>query len=414
MPYVAQDDLILFTENTFSFMQGNVQSYALRLYKDFLGNDLISRQATSFHVGIFVDGTRVIQYSEPSTPGVSADLEVSPNGQLNFTIDSMQSTYLPSGEMEAEVSVVYENYYPQPKTYVFPRLSLGTVITNPDLNNGGDSGNGGGSEPSQGGGETTIIINKASVEFNIESVIGSNPTSAGYVSFDSHEPASVTEIVFKNLDTNGIRLTSLENFLQKRITNEGINGVITISDLADTNMYGIYKIESWERIDLLQGGGLDQDSDGIKLNVSLEALSTGPGVTKSIWEVGQSVTYTIDAHGLTNSAIQPNGILTYVDKHLDLSTGTIGDAAATGVFITYSPYQDSNVVIEVNGISVELGNGSKDKDAYFSGNGGLTATTIEEIRAGDQLYWNGLIARFDLEAGDQINMIYEAKAEDLR
>jgi hypothetical protein len=71
-------------------------------------------------------------------------------------------------------------------------------------------------------------------------------------------------------------------------------------------------------------------------------------------------------------------------------------------------------MVEVNGISVEVGDGTTDKATYFSGNNGLTATAIEEIRSGDQLIWNGNIAGYDLEIDDEINLIYEARADDLR
>ena len=178
-------------------------------------------------------------------------------------------------------------------------------------------------------------------------------------------------------------------------------------------MYSIYKIEGWQRVDLTPGNGDYDDSDGIKIQVSLEASSTGPGVTQTIWQVGQKITYELDAHGITGQELLPNGILTYVDKNVN-PEATSGDEAPTGITMSYSPYQDSYVTVEVNGISVEVGDGLKDKDAYFSGDNGVTATTIEEIRLGDELFWNGNIAGFDLETGDEINLIYEAKAEDLR
>jgi len=70
-------------------------------------------------------------------------------------------------------------------------------------------------------------------------------------------------------------------------------------------------------------------------------------------------------------------------------------------------------MVEVNGISVELGDGVKTRSAYFSSNNGLTAAAINSLRAGDELIWNGVIAGFDLESGDEINLIYEASADDV-
>lgn len=411
MPYVAKDDLILFIENEENFLQGNPQAYIISLYKDYLDNGLDMDQPTSIHVALFVDDNRVIQYSNPSTPGVSGNLLLDvDNSTASWTIDLMQSTYLPDGDLFAEVSVVYENFYPQPKTYVFPRLKLGQVIDNPNIDNGGDNGNGGNNG---NGGETPAIVVTHNGTFTVEATNGTEPTAPGMVTLDSETPGDVTEILFRNLDSNQIRLTSLENFLSKRITNDEINGVITIIDTDPTNMYSIYKIEGWQRVDLTPGNGDYDDSDGIKIQVSLEASSTGPGVTQTIWQVGQKITYELDAHGITGQELLPNGILTYVDKNVN-PEATSGDSAPTGITMSYSPYQDSYVTVEVNGISVEIGDGLKDKDAYFSGDNGVTATTIEEIRLGDELFWNGNIAGFDLETGDEINLIYEAKAEDLR
>ena len=69
--------------------------------------------------------------------------------------------------------------------------------------------------------------------------------------------------------------------------------------------------------------------------------------------------------------------------------------------------------IEVNGISVELGDGTRDKDSYFSRDLGITAVLIVDIASGDQLYWNGIQSGFDLVSDDVINLIYEAASADL-
>jgi hypothetical protein len=71
-------------------------------------------------------------------------------------------------------------------------------------------------------------------------------------------------------------------------------------------------------------------------------------------------------------------------------------------------------MVEVNGISVDLGNNKMTATTYFSGNSGTTAVEIESIRAGDQLIWNGLIAGFELELGDEVTFIYEVSVDDLR
>lgn len=406
MPYVAKDDIIAHVETELNVIQGSAQTYDILLYKDFIGNALNLNEPTSFHVAVYSDNNKVLQYSNPNSYGVSDVLNIdnaNNTGKIDFEITSQQSTNIQSGRLFAEISVIYENYYPQPKTYVFARIEIGNMIHNPAIVSVSST------ETGSGTGSTTISHNG---KFTIEHINGLNPSLPGYASVNSGTPGLVDSIVFRNLDSNNTRLTSLENFLNKRISSDAINGVITLIDTASTNMYAIYKIDSWERIDITPGNGDADDSDGIKINVSLEAASTGPGVTKVLWEVGQKITFELDAHGITRSSIMPTGILTYVDKKIN-PTLTSGDHASTGISITHSPYQDSYVTIEVNGISVALGDGNKDTDSYFSGDSGITPASIEEVRAGDTLYWNGSIAGFDLEAGDAINLIYEANSEDL-
>jgi hypothetical protein len=403
MAIAAKDDIILQTGSEFNFIQGNVQAYEFNLYKDFIGSPLNLSEPTSIHVAVYHDGSKYLQYSNPITNAATGELELdlqNNTGKVSFVINNQQSLAVPPGEVFIQVSVIYENYYPQPKVYIFEPVKIGESI----------EGDGGVVDPGTDPGTGTSIFNGST--FMVEAVNGSNPTDAGKVTVDSHEPALVTSVLFRNLDEAESRITLLENFLKNRIGIDGVSGTITLTEVGDTNMYAIYKIESWERVDINPGDGDDQNSDGIKINVVLEDLSSGPGVTRSTFVVGQKLTYSLDAVGIGASNIK-EGINTYLDKNIN-PTETSGNGAATGITITYSPYYDSYVMVEINGISVEVGNGTKDKDVYFSGNGGLTATTIEEIRSGDQLYWNGEIAGYDLSPGDQVNLIYEVDVDTLR
>ena len=406
MPYVAKDDIILNLENEINFIQGNSTTYTLNLYKDFLGNSLNLNEPTSFHVAIFSGDIKVLQYSYPQTMAVSGLLDAKRtegNGELEFTVTAQQSLNIIPGAMFAEVTVMYENYYPAPKTYIFPRIKIGESVagdggvTDPDSGNSGSNNTGVSLEPM----------------FTVESTDGTWPSAAGFMSFNSNVPAEVNKITVRNLDANNTRITLLENFLMNRIGLEGVNGVITVKDTEPTNLYGIYKILDWKRVDITAGNGDADNSDGIEITVSLENKSYGPGVTKNLWEIGQSIAFELDAIGIAKSELTPDGINTYVDKNIN-PVATSGDESPTGVIITHSPYYDSYVTVEVNGISIQLGDASKEADAYFSGNGGLTAAKIEEIRGGDQLIWNGIHAGYDLEAGDEVNLIYEVNADDLR
>tara|TARA_R110002124_G_scaffold246820_2_gene411937 strand:- start:1051 stop:2259 length:1209 start_codon:yes stop_codon:yes gene_type:complete len=401
MAYVAKDDIIIQVDVEKDFIQGTPESYDITAYRDFIGNALNLNEPTSFHVSLFVNGNKVVQYSNPRTLGVSDILNVDKAGNaglMQFEIDAAQSVYITPGDIYAELVIIYENYYPKPKTYVFPKIKIGEAINNPNIN-------------IDGGVTDVIESNGHHGIFTISEIDGSNPVSSGQMTMDSKSPNLVNSIIFRNLDVNNVRLTTLENFLIKRIS-EGVDGIITIKDKAITSMYVIYKIESWSRLDITTGGGDSEDSDGIQINVSIEAQSTGPGVTKESWTIGQKVTFELDAHGINSSLILDDGILTYVDKNINPNQ-TNGNYEQAGVTISHTPYLDSYVNIEVNGISVELGDGTRDKDSYFSRDLGITAVLIVDIASGDQLYWNGIQSGFDLVSDDVINLIYEAASADL-
>jgi len=64
------------------------------------------------------------------------------------------------------------------------------------------------------------------------------------------------------------------------------------------------------------------------------------------------------------------------------------------------------VVVTVNGVIVEVGDGVKTMECYFSKDAGATATTYGAITSSDYLYWNGSIAGFQLDTTDVIDCIY--------
>jgi hypothetical protein len=88
------------------------------------------------------------------------------------------------------------------------------------------------------------------------------------------------------------------------------------------------------------------------------------------------------------------------------SAVTSGNYQDTGVDIAATPAGDGYVRVLVNGLAYELGDGVRTKDCYFSADGGNTARAIDDIAAADSLYWNGVIAGFDLAITDIIDLDY--------
>ena len=112
------------------------------------------------------------------------------------------------------------------------------------------------------------------------------------------------------------------------------------------------------------------------------------------------------------SGVAETGVQTRVDYNRNPSA-TSNDGDTTGLTITYTPYDDGAVIIKVNGLQVNLGDGAKDQGCYFSADGGTTAKTSAAIAAGDTLYWMGSIAAYQLETDDDIDFVYDASSNDV-
>jgi hypothetical protein len=107
---------------------------------------------------------------------------------------------------------------------------------------------------------------------------------------------------------------------------------------------------------------------------------------------------------------------TGVDVKEDLNKApleTTADGDTTGIQITYTPFSDGAVAITVNGLGANIGDGAKDEPCYFSSDDGVTAKEIANISAGDTLYWNGSIGGFELDATDEVDIIYQASSLDI-
>lgn len=120
--------------------------------------------------------------------------------------------------------------------------------------------------------------------------------------------------------------------------------------------------------------------------------------------------YTI--YGSSSDNQGPATILTIQDKD-QTPSATSGDGEDSGVDISTTPVDDGYVEVKVNGVAYTLGDGVKTKDCYFSDDAGSTAKAISGIAAGDSLYWNGVIAGFNLSASDRIDLVYVVQGSSL-
>lgn len=66
----------------------------------------------------------------------------------------------------------------------------------------------------------------------------------------------------------------------------------------------------------------------------------------------------------------------------------------------------SNIRVFINGVEVNVG---ATMDCFFSPDGGVTKRPISGATTGDLLYWNGIIADYQLDTIDSIDFIYLVK-----
>jgi hypothetical protein len=89
-----------------------------------------------------------------------------------------------------------------------------------------------------------------------------------------------------------------------------------------------------------------------------------------------------------------------------------GNNSSTGLTLTYNPFSESSVQVFINGVAVTESYGDFSGDVYFSADGGVTSKPLQEIAAGDTLYWNANIAGFNIGSGDTIDIIYDRSSLD--
>lgn len=179
--------------------------------------------------------------------------------------------------------------------------------------------------------------------------------------------------------------------------------------IEDENLYNLNNDQSQ------QGNNYpDEDQPGFIFSLDEDGNPILSGITSQSAQFPGLVYWIEDIKSrFEKFLIDEEGIETYADWDQTVIQETEGDGAATGITIEYTPFQDSKVEVKVNGIVVNLGNGIKTKDCYFSNDGGVTAKPIKDIEAGDELYWNETYAGYRLDPSDDIDFDYEASNLDL-
>ena len=103
--------------------------------------------------------------------------------------------------------------------------------------------------------------------------------------------------------------------------------------------------------------------------------------------------------------------ISHVQQGLTPFAGT-GNYQPTGITLDFNPFETGGVSVLVNGMAASEGYGTRNYECYFSNDGGVTAKAVDALAVGDELYWNGNIAGFDLAVSDSIDLEYQKSSLD--
>lgn len=304
------------------------------------------------------------------------------------------------------------------------------------------------------GSETSILLNAggglvkngATVSLDFVSIVGTGLTQNGLaISLDSANLAtalagdglSATGATL-SVNTSGGLMIALDD-VQIDPTAAGI-GLTFSAGVFDLNIAGASGLSvsntNFLSIDLGIGGagltfsggvlgvnttgGITTILDFVQIDPTLagQGLTFSSGVLDVIWggtASGLSFSNGYAQIEVDNSTIQINtsGQLVAVggsSQPVYLTTTAVtttgNDSEVTGTTIGATPSDFSRIQVFVNGQLQRLGNGNPLLDCYFGTTG--SSTLLVNLQSGDQLYWNGTNAGFELSATDKIDIIYES------
>ena len=295
---------------------------------------------------------------------------------------------------------------------------------------------------------TIVISSDAGASYNGVDVTFSDGTNSVTVSLDENQ--GVTLVPYPGA-TNYLTYNAhlIAGVLNTEFQAAGVNLEATASypgDGPNPTVYGILTITATNASASISISGTDTDAFGntfvggmgIAANTSASAdsflvLTRADGGDILITGSG---TY-INANGITSSSIgtapillmlegadreQETGVSVGVDKNQSVIATTTHDHFVTGIDIDYTPFSDSEVIVKINGVEINIGDGDNTEDCYFTdptdagyntlGNP-MVAKPMADIAAGDVLIWNTSAAGYQLDPSDDVDVIYDASSYDV-
>jgi len=208
------------------------------------------------------------------------------------------------------------------------------------------------------------------------------------------------------VSSNGLKIDA--STLTDEVLNPALDSIVfidsdggtkreTIVDFANNFInLGLSATNGFISVTVDTAGGLEVDANqGVAVKEADDSLSSDVNGIKVNLNANASI-------AIKGSAGLASAIPTSSDK-AQTPASVSADNTSTTLTITATPIGD--VRVAVNGIMVDLGDGLKTKDCYFSADAGSTAKALSAIATGDTLFWNG-VSVYALDATDLVDFIY--------
>ena len=299
-------------------------------------------------------------------------------------------------------------------------VSVSTIVVSQD---GGSTYNGLTVTFSDGTNSTTVNLDE-----NQGVTLIPYPGAPTYLTYNAHLIAGVLNIAFQN---DGVNLEASASY-----PGDGPNPTI----------YGILTITATDASASINISGSDTDGFGNTFTGGMGIAATTPASADSFLVLerqdGGDIMITgsgayINNNGITSSSIgtapillmlegqdkeQETGVSTNADKNQVVIATTTHDHFVTGIDMDYTPFSDSAVIVKVNGVEVNVGDGDNTEDCYFTnptdpgfntaGNP-MVARAMADVEQGDILIWNPSASGYQLDTTDDIDIVYDASSYDV-
>ena len=299
-------------------------------------------------------------------------------------------------------------------------VSVSTIVVSQD---GGSTYNGLTVTFSDGTNSTTVDLDE-----NQGVTLIPYPGAPTYLTYNAHLIAGVLNIAFQN---DGVNLEASASY-----PGDGPNPTI----------YGILTITATDASASINISGSDTDGFGNTFTGGMGIAATTPASADSFLVLerqdGGDIMITgsgayINNNGITSSSIgtapillmlegqdkeQETGVSTNADKNQVVIATTTHDHFVTGIDMDYTPFSDSAVIVKVNGVEVNVGDGDNTEDCYFTnptdpgfntaGNP-MVARAMADVEQGDILIWNPSASGYQLDTTDDIDIVYDASSYDV-